>query len=301
MNSHSLSFFFWKRWAFFFLITILLVRIVYYAATEGFSTDRICTPSVTSHKVVTHSSSPFPNELKNTLFTYMKKGSQAYAFQSQDGTYVLKLFKRHHMQDALWLHKIPTFGPLTSWKNLLLAKRKKRLLLTLQSYTIATDQLQKQCAILAYQLEPSCLETIPVTLEDGIGRKHMISLSSCGFILQKKASLVFPSFSHWIKNKEYEAAQTALRSLVAIISERSKLGIQDVDPDLHKNAGFIGTEAIFIDVGSFTKKEAPLSKEAFQYDIIKISKELREWLNVKDPSLAIFFDKTIEEAIRTYS
>lgn len=290
-----------KKWALYFLATVLLVRIVYYTATEGFCPDRICDSSST---LQTHpqkkESPPFPPELKNGSFSYLKKGSQAYAFESADKKYVLKLFKRHHMQEALWLHSVPTFGPLTSWKDLLIHKRTKRLQLSIKSYVLATSFLQRQCGILSYQLEPSSTHNLTVTLIDGIGRKHNVLLDRCGYVLQYKASLIFPTLSSWIDKNDFESAQKALRSLVSSISERSQMGIQDVDPDLHKNAGFLGTEALFIDIGSFTQHEKPLSKETFAYDIRKISKELSLWLKMKDQHIALFFEQCIEKAIQEY-
>jgi len=299
--SHASSF---KKWALYFLLTILLVRVAYYAATEGFCPERICANSVSlgnqSETYVRDRSPTFPPELKNTSFRYLKKGSQAYAFESQDGKYVLKLFKRHHMQEALWLQNIPTFGPFTTWKDILLQKRKRKLELALNSYVIATGRLRKQCAILAYQLEPTNTSTLTVELVDGIGRKHLVSLNKCGYVLQQKASLVFPAFSRWIETRDFDSANKALRSLVSLIAFRSKLGIQDVDPDLHKNAGLLGNEAIFIDIGSFTQREKPLTKEAFCFDIKKISNELRLWLASKDESLAHSLDVIIEESIQKY-
>jgi hypothetical protein len=160
--------------------------------------------------------------------------------------------------------------------------------------------LQKQCAILSYQLDPCDSKKLTVELIDGIGRKHTVDLDSCGYVLQKKASLVFPAFSSWIEKKEYDSAKTAIRSIVDLIAYRSKMGIQDVDPDLHKNAGFIGTEAIFIDIGSFSQSPHPITKEAFHYDIKKISNELRLWLISKDESLAQYLDLVIEETSQKY-
>jgi len=294
-----------KKMAFFFLIIIVLMRIVYYTATEGFCLERICAASLSKSKENAQSahrllSSEFPSHLKNSVFHYLKKGSQAYAFVSEDGHYVLKLFKRHHMQEALWLHSVPTFGVLTTWKELLLQKRKKRLDLSLGSYILAATRLQNQCAILSYQLEPTDGDALTVELLDGIGRRHTVALDRCGYVLQKKASLLFPTFSSWIEKGDFESVKIALRSLIDLIAYRSRLGIQDIDPDLHKNAGLVGTEAIFIDIGSFTQKEHPLSKEDFSYDLRKIFNELRKWLASKEESLDRFLEQAMDEAIHHY-
>lgn len=291
-----------KRIALFFLILVILVRIGYYAATEGFCPDRILIPSQTLESKV-ESVSSSSNELKSATqlpFAYLKKGSQAYAFVSADSQYVLKLFKRHHMQDPKWVENIPTFGPLTKWKKILIQKRRRKLNLVKNSYGIAITKLKKECGIVAAQLNPAPGQFLPVELIDGIGRKHTVNIAQCGYVLQKKASLIYPSFISWINQKDLQSCQVAIQSMASLIASRSHLGIEDVDPDIHKNAGLIGTDAVFIDIGGFVDKGSPLSKGAFAYDIKKIFKEFKSFLSKKEPSLVPFLDQTIEKEIERY-
>lgn len=287
------------------LLIVFATRALYYAATEGFCPERITASSYslpnTESSLSQTQDIALLKEISKTPFRYLKKGSQAYAFESTDHKYVLKLFKRHHMQDPVWLEKIPSFGPLAQWKKILLEKRRKRLHLSLASYILATTRLQKQCAIIAYQLEPSFEHTLPCQLIDGIGRHYIVDLARCGYVLQRKATLIFPTLESWINQQDQASCRKALASIIELIAYRSKLGIHDVDPDLHKNAGLLGTEAMFIDIGSFTDQKAPLSKESFEADIRKTSKELRSWLATKDPQLASYLDETIQEAIRCYT
>ena len=291
-----------KRLALIFILIVLLVRIVYYSATEGFCPDRVMVPTseIASSSSPEEMSSLGLEEFQKGPFTYLKKGSQAYAFMSSDHQYVLKLFKRHHMQDPKWLESIPCFGPLKTWRNTLLEKRRKKLSLAQNSYLIATTRLKKQCGIVASQLDPLPHVLMKANLIDGIGRKHEINVAQCGFVLQRKASLVFPSFAKWIEEKDWTSAQAAIHSLLRIIKERSLLGIEDIDPDIHKNAGLVGTESLFIDIGSFTDKGKPLSKESFAYDLKKICNELKLFLQKKEPSLAVFLDQAIDEEIERY-
>lgn len=292
-----------KRSILFFLVLVLLVRIIYYTATEGFCPDRIAFPP-SSCQTTDIPPNSIPNELYEATkspFSYLKKGSQAYAFVSADSQYVLKLFKRHHMQYPKWVESVPCIGPMNHWRDVLLQKRQRKLTLAKGSYILATTKLRKQCGIVAAQLEPSLNLSLPTQLIDGIGRKHTVNIALCGYALQKKASLIFPSFEHWIKQKDIVSCQKAISSLLALITSRSQMGIEDVDPDIHKNAGLVNTQALFIDIGSFTDKGAPLSKEAFAYDLKKIFKEFRLFLSKKEPSLADFLDHAIEEEIARYT
>ena len=84
-----------------------------------------------------------------------------------------------------------------------------------------------------------------------------------------------------------------IRSLVSLIVSRSVKGVQDQDPDLHKNAGCIDTQALFIDVGGFHHKEEAKKAELYIHDVRKITNKLAVWLKDKSPELAAFLDETI--------
>ncbi len=280
-----------------FLLLIAL-RITYYALSDGFCLQRIENPF---SKGIYELSKPTEEELlelKNVCtnsFTYLGKGSQAYAFQSQDGAYVLKLFKCYHLKPVTWLEEMQLFGFLEDYKKSQLERRSKKTNHTLKSYQLAHDLIAEECGLIFLQIVPSSYFHQEVQITDKIGRTHTIDLAKHGFILQKKGDLLFPKFEHWIKEKKLKKAKKLIQSLVSLIVSRSVKGVQDQDPDLHKNAGCIGTQALFIDVGGFHFKEEAKKPEVYVHDVRKITNKLAVWLKDKSPELANFLDETIAQ------
>jgi hypothetical protein len=236
------------------------------------------------------------NELKNVCgqpFIYLGKGSQAYAFQSQDGRYVLKLFKYYHLKPIPWLENLSLFTFLESYRHEHLERRKKKLNHTLKSYQIAHDIIPEECGLLFLQIAPSSRYHQLVSLTDKVGRNHTIDLANHGYAIQKRATLVFPTLERWISERKLDDAKVFLRSLVTLIVQRSLKGVQDQDPDLHKNAGVIDGKAIFIDVGSFHVNEQAKRSEVHSNDVQKITRKLRVWLQNRSPELNTYLESEL--------
>jgi len=277
----------------------MAVRAVYYGLTEGFSIKRIqINVDLPDHLSVP---SPEPKTLNQLItickqrFTYLKKGSQAYAFLSEDGQYVLKLFKYHHMKPAEWLLDLRLPENMINYRNHLVHRRRHRIDLTLNSYKIAAVQLKDESALTYAQIMPSSEFSLPVTLQDSIGRKDSIDLAHHGFAIQRCAQLVYPSFETWLAQNDLQSARQAIDSLVTLVALRSKKGIQDSDPDLHKNAGLIGTQAVFIDIGGFHLNPKMQSNDEMKHDMKKVFNNLRLWLKKHSPSLCDYLEQKIEE------
>jgi hypothetical protein len=277
------------RTALLFFVFALCTRAAYYALADGFSLRRIETPisfqGNISVKPPSETTLETISSITHQQFRYLKKGSQAYAFISDDGRYILKLFKLHHMQPAEWLHTMPLPGILKRYCDNLVRRRKYRIELTLTSYKLASDTLSQECGLLYAQILPSHDFTLPVTIIDSIGRHYTIDLSQHGFAIQKRADLVLPSFERWINNGKLDEAKLAIDSLVALIAKRSVKGIQDSDPDLHKNAGLIGNSAVLIDIGSFFANPSIACSSEMKSDMKKVFLHFSEWLSKRSCEL----------------
>ena len=288
---------FFLRVALLLALLTLVLRASYYFLSEGFSLARIEAP------IHFHANLSLPEPTPTTLqelrtimhqrFFYLKKGSQAYAFISEDKTHVLKLFKLHHMQPADWILSIPVPGCLSSYRDNLVKRRAFRISLTLQSYKIAAEQLPDECALVYTQILPTTTYSLPVTIVDAIGRTYTIDLAAHGYALQKALRLVPSSFDGWIKNNDMVHAKEAIDSLCTLMARRSAKGIQDLDPDLHKNAGLLGTKAAILDIGSFILNPKMATPEEAQRDIRKVFEHFSVWLQQKSPELASYLDEKI--------
>jgi hypothetical protein len=271
------------------LVLALVTRATYYSLSDGFSLKRIEAPISFQGDI---SVKPPSKEILETLctitrqqFRYMKKGSQAYAFISDDDRYILKLFKLHHMQPAEWLQSIPTPGFFKLYRDNLIHRRRYRIELTLTSYKLAAEVLRQECGLLYAQILPSHTFVLPVVIKDAIGRQYSIDLAQHGFAIQRRAELVIPSFDTWIKDGNLSQAKHALDSLVGLIAQRSLKGVQDSDPDLHKNAGLIGNSAILIDIGSFYANPSISLMPEMKRDLKKVFQHFSGWLSKRSPEL----------------
>jgi hypothetical protein len=284
------------RWAFLLFCSLIAVRGFYYSFSDGFSLERI---SHTIPKEGNELPPPTPEELTELKkicsqeFHYLAKGSQAYAFCSADRQYVLKLFKYYHLKPIPWLEHLPLPPIVDTFVQGHLERRKKKAELTQKSYRICHDLIPRECGMLFLQIIPSDNYRLDVTCHDRLGRIYTIDLARHGFIIQKRADLIFPSLSSWLKEGKIDKAKRFLHSLISLLEMRTSKGIQDQDPDLHKNAGVIGEQAIFIDVGSFHKNEKVKCSQGIVQDITKTTRHLREWLQKEAPEL----EKTLDDEI----
>ncbi|HXF28460.1 MAG TPA: hypothetical protein VN457_01300 [Chlamydiales bacterium] len=282
------------------LITLFLalvsLRVSYYWQSDGFSLGRIENSFPKQYELAR------PSEEKLSLlkticeqhFSYLGKGSQAYAFQSADGKYVLKLFKSYHLKPVPWLENLNVPAFLDTYKRFHIKRRKQRAKLALESYKITHNLIPDECGCLFLQIVPSSYFHQPVTFTDKIGRTMTIDLAKHGFMVQKKADLLFPTIARLVQEKKMADAKTLIHSIVNLIVVRSKKGIQDQDPDLHKNCGCIGLEAQFIDVGSFHTNEKAKNPEVYVNDLKKISRRLRLFLEGVSPELVQALDQELQ-------
>jgi hypothetical protein len=277
----------------------LFIRPLYYYLTEGFSLKRVEVTIERDPALVLAQPSKQDIESLSLItkqpFRYFKKGSQAYAFMSDDGKYILKLFKFHHMHSMKWLQAIPLPACFQEERNSLINHREERISLTLHSYKIAQEKLNKECALIFTQILPSSSYTLPVTIIDPVGRTYSFDLAHYGFALQHRVNLVLPALRNWIQLNKIDEAKKALSSLVGLFVTRCKKGIQDIDPDLHKNAGYFGSTAVHIDIGSFLENNLMTSKEKMVPDIQKAFKKLHLWLEGRSPDLASFLAEKLKD------
>lgn len=282
------------------LLAVVALRAGFYTLSDGFSVSKIKNtfPATTEWQLPP----PTPKEQKRIAnicsqkFRYLGKGSQVYAFISEDGQYVLKFFKCYHLKPVGWIASIPLPKFLDEPRKATLEKRYKKISTTLESYKIASEYLKDECGLIAVEILPTPSINQEVEIYDKLGRQHILNLGQYGFILQRKADLIYPKLSEWIATGDMNSAKEAIRSMIALIVQRSKKGIQDSDPDLHKNAGLIGTTAILIDLGCLHTNPEAKKKEVYTQDLLKITNRLKVWLEKQSPELYTFLEEEIANA-----
>jgi hypothetical protein len=285
------------------IILFVVLRLLYYWVSDGFAIYKIENTFPT--RTEWHLSPPNQLQMEKISaicaqdFHYLGKGSQVYAFKSTDGNYVLKLLKCYHLTPVNWLKAIPLPEHFAYVRDDAVDRRQKKIEDSLASYKVAAELLREECGLVYMQILPSDQFQVPLTLIDKLGRRLSINLAHFGFILQRKADLVFPKITNWLATGDTQSVRLALESIAALIVKRSKKGIQDQDPDLHKNAGLIGTSAIFIDLGSFHINQNVCEEATYMRDLYKISRRLYEWLKKEHPESAIIFNNILKNAAKS--
>lgn len=192
-------------------------------------------------------------------YNYCGKGAQVVAYESQDGQYVLKLFKARHKK-SFRLKK--PLRPLKRESGASKAKWKQKFEDTTRRYRLAFSDLKEETGLLFLHFEKT-KKTLSVRIE---GKK--LDISSYPFILQRKATLTRAYLKeHPEKRKEVEKA------LKAFFRARLEKGYSDPRQALSINYGFIDDKPIQIDVGKIEPFEGDEEEE-----LKRIDAHIEEWL-----------------------
>lgn len=267
----------WSFKVIFGLLAFILLERLCYQATSGFQISRILSPAniTTFEKGIVNP--PLNDEVRSLLqqpFHFLGSGSQSYAFVSGDGQYVLKVFKQHHFY-------IP---PFTIPKLSCFQEKKREQFM--KSCALAGTAWKEETGTLFVHLAPSENIGFSLTLIDKLKIAHQVKADTLQFAVQKKAGLVTPTLQKFLREGNRDRAEECVRSLIALIKTRCSKGIGDRDPVVRRNFGFIGSQAVEIDIGSYYENpyltRDPLYSRAVFFEI----KNLHGWLANHFPELA---------------
>lgn len=227
-------------------------------------------------------------------FYYLGKGAQAYVFASQDGSAVIKFCRFDHLRPPLlFAHCIFPFIYEKSRIERMVHKR-GRLEQEFGSYKIAFEEMKQQTGLIYLHLNKGSLWNKVITIYDKIGVAHKLPLDQMEFIIQKKATLVYPTISHLMETGADLAAQKAITRLVNLLKERCAKGIFDKDPDLITNFGFLDEQPLQIDIGRFLWRDHPPQETEIREEILRITDPFKRWLQQEHPTLAPYLIQEIE-------
>ncbi len=228
-------------------------------------------------------------------YSYLGSGGQCFAFESEDGRYVLKFFKHKLRKPQLWLLSLPLPEPLASKQRKAYSRFLNKHRRDFASYKLAYEQLKEQTGLICIHLNKTSTIGRSLTISDKLHIAHRIDLDRTEFILQKKADLVYPSIDKMMEEGKIEEARRALHAIVELIVSRCKQGIFDEDPRIHCNVGLIGAQAIFIDVGRFKLDPLRTAPEVYLNDLMAITERFKHWLEENHPLLLPLLEEEIAQ------
>jgi hypothetical protein len=253
--------------------------------TDGFRLSKI-THNLPDSEINCAPATPLAFDLLQQKFRYFARGKQSFAFLSEDGKYVLKIFNNSYQRKLRFL----SWLPLCQKKAAYFQNKLER---TFNSYQIAFEEMPEETALCYAHLHIT--SDLPHTLQliDKLNITHLIDPNAIGFLLQKKVDLVYPALQAFLAEARLEEAEEALISLVRLFFRKYRQGIADNDPLIRTNYGFLGTQAIQIDVGPLSKTAILSQREEGK----KTLASLKFWLTQNAPALVEVLDREFEEQL----
>jgi len=217
-------------------------------------------------------------------FRYLGKGAQVFAFESEDGSYVLKFFRHDHMRPRPWLAALPLHGH---------KKRIEKLHETFSSYRIASDDLREETGLVFLHLNKTSRLHHKIRVVDKIGIEHLVDADKTEFVIQKKADLLYATLEKWMADGKKEEACQLIGSIVSYLKKRCHQAIFDKDPNLETNFGVLEGKPLQFDLGRFRKRHPYTEKEA-QDEMVRVTDRLHVWLSEKSPELDAYLMEQVK-------
>lgn len=287
-----------------FALTFLTCALFFTAslckrATKGFSillisSNRSYDPAYATRPLTPDEKSEV-NEALNQTYSYFNRGAQAFAFVSQDGKYVLKLFDQHLYRPSKLLNAFPWpfLGKYTQKRNFHRIDKQKR---DFTSYKLAFEQLQEVTGVIFVHLHRTEDLQKKLTITDRLGIAHTLNLDDFDFIVQKRADLVYDRINHLMKTGKTEESKQAIQEVFRLIRLRASKGFYDRDPDVGTNCGFVDGRAIKIDVGRLVPMESMQTEESQAMELMRIGAPFKKWIASHHPLLLDQFDEVMNES-----
>lgn len=275
------------KWVLIIAIASFLLARIYFTLTDDFRLSNITyfMPYEKSWEVP----APSPAEeqtIKQILqqpFRYLGKGAQSYAFESEDGKYILKFFKFKHLRPSPFLDALPSFGWLKTYKEKQAARKERKLFGVFNSYKLAYDVDKAESGLIFIQLNTENNPQRYVKLIDKIGIKHVIGLQHYPFILQYRGETLRTVIKQLLSKGDVPTATLRLEQILELYATEYRKGIYDHDHGVMQNTGFIQDKPLHLDVGKLLRDESVRDPRRAKQDALLVVAKMKEWVNKNYP------------------
>lgn len=208
---------------------------------------------------------------------WMHKGEYSYIFSTKDDRHVVK------------------FLPLQ--------KLSRRFTQTLLSAQLSFDELRDETGLEYLHLNRTTRTARGMSLVDFYGQQHRICGDHTRFIVQKKASLLFPTLTQLIEEGKLVEAKKRIDQVLDLTLSMAKKKISDGEDEgfLHDAVGFTEDRAIYLDVWQFSKVPFLDVAARMRFEFRIRLEPLRKWLSIMCPDLAVYYRerrRQIENSLR---
>ncbi len=278
---------------------ILGLSRVYYFATDGFHQASI------THKIPYNPDWDIPplteqekdrlTQILNQEFTYLAKGAQCYAFLSEDGNYVLKLFKFKHLRPSLLVKMLPPI----EYKKKKIAQKKQRLENVFAAHKLAYEVFRDESGLIYIHLNKTKDLHDTVTLYDKIGMKWMIDLDPFVFVVQEMSIKMRDEMDAILSRGDVERAKERIDQIFEMYLTQYRRGIYDWGHGVMHNNGFVGEKAIHFDVEKLRRDETFKRQEVYKENLDKIAIKMQLWIDLNYPKHFEELSQTIQQKLAT--
>lgn len=284
------------------ILCLLGLGHLYYALTGDFHAgDLLARLTVTDDNVQDRLSQEDQGQIERLLrqpFRYLGHGHQTYAFVSQDGKYVLKLFKKDYLARTWMVHVVPPIGPFRSlfWHQG--ASKEARTAKLLKGYRDAFLHARENSGLLYFRAGVGSVGPQDIVLVDGLGFQQVLPLQDYVFAVQVKAVIARKELSRLLSTGDVEAAKERVRQLFDLYRSDYRNGVYDNDHNLLDNAGFIKDRAVRLDVGKVVWDPENIDDAFIRQDLEKIVYErMHPWFKRRFPKYSSSLLQEMEKVL----
>lgn len=193
-------------------------------------------------------------------YKYMGKGAQCYVFESEDGLYVVKLFRYDRFPSVQKVAKL------------------------FDACKMAYTELREETGLIYIHLNLTSNNLPILKCKDPIGRKFRFALDRYRFVVQKRA-LPFRKALELAKAKG--EMKKRIDQFLQLLNARVVKEIRNSDPNLSRNFGFLEDRAVEFDFGNFYHSPGlNCAVERNRYAL-----KLRHWLKKNAPEWVAYLDE----------
>lgn len=241
------------------------------------------------------------NEILKQPFHYLGRGFQCYAFESEDGKYVLKFIRHQRLRLSNFLKTLPDIGAFKKIKEKKRADFEKRSRYLFNGLKVGFDHARDETALIFVHLNKTENQHGKVKITDKENTAYEIDLNAVEFILQRKAVHIKPTLEKLMADGKVAEAEKRIDQIFDLLVHCAKRGILDTDGALIRknNLGFLDDHAIYIDTGKLQVKEDIKRKDRFVKDLKRLYL-LEKWLGEKYPVLRDYFVEKKKSVIQGF-
>ncbi len=285
-------------WMMIIVVVIFFPVRLYYRLTDDFRISHMVHELPENPNWKTETALSDRHFIRKTLrqpFYYTGKGAQSYAFESEDGRYVIKFFKFKHLKPNWFVNLLPDIELFRDYKQKNIARKKRLIQSVFSGYKLAYDRHREETGVVFLHLTPTDNLMRSVTLFDKIGRKHELDLDPIIFVIQEYAVTSRKELSEALEGGDVGLAKYRIRQLIDLYLSEYQKGIYDRDHGILHNTGFVGEKPIHLDVGKLTDAPRMREQENWRPDLERIVWKFHVWLNDSYPQYYDELMNTIEE------